>query len=290
MIDFHTHIGRFGIHPTQGLDAAALVRKMDKDGIEKSVVLPLQDSPTKWYRRCTTDHVLMEVNRYPDRLIAFCQIDPRSGNNSPDTDFSWLIEEYKARGCLGGGEITANMYFDDPLVINLMLQYGEAGLPVVFHGTHKIGGCYGLADDAGLPRLETLLKACPDTIFCGHGMAFWSEISARVEEDTRGRYPRFPVEKPGRVVELLTKYPNLYGDLSAKSGYNALFRSPEFGYRFLEEFHDRLLFATDRMLHDMEGDKTPLVGYMKDNLENGNISRTVYQDITHNNAAGLLKL
>ena len=33
-------------------------------------------------------------------------------------------------------------------------------------------------------------------------------------------------------MELLRKYPNLYGDLSAGSGYNAITRDPAFGDAF----------------------------------------------------------
>lgn len=288
MIDFHTHIGRFGINPTQGLDAAELVRKMDRRGFEKSIVLPLHDSPTGWYLRCTTEDVLRETNAFPDRLIPFCQIDPRFGNNTPDTDFHPLIEEYKARGCRGMGEITASMHFDDPMVMNLMRQCGETGMPVVFHAAHALTGTYGLVDDMGLPRLERLLKACPDTIFCAHGPAFWSEMGADVDPDKRGGYPKGPILKPGRVAELLETFPNLYGDLSATSAYNALIRTPEYGISFLEKFQDRLLFATDTMFHYMEDDKVQIIGLFRDLRERGLLSETAAAKITRDNARRLL--
>jgi hypothetical protein len=86
MIDFHTHIGRFGKDPKRTLDVADLVRKMDRRGIEKSVVLPLHDSPSGWYLRCTTEDIISETNKFPDRLIPFCQIDPRFGDNRTDTE------------------------------------------------------------------------------------------------------------------------------------------------------------------------------------------------------------
>ncbi len=41
-------------------------------------------------------------------------------------------------------------------------------------------------------------------------------------------------------MELLRKYPNLYADLSALSGANAILRDPEYGVKFLDEFQDRL--------------------------------------------------
>jgi predicted TIM-barrel fold metal-dependent hydrolase len=44
---------------------------------------------------------------------------------------------------------------------------------------------------------------------------------------------------------MLRKYPNLYCDISAGSGCNALSRDPEFAIKFLTEFQDRVLYARD---------------------------------------------
>ena len=53
------------------------------------------------------------------------------------------------------------------------------------------------------------------------------------------------------VPELFSKYPNLYGDLSANSGGQAIMRDSEFGLKFLEKYSDRLFFATDMVNTDM---------------------------------------
>jgi predicted TIM-barrel fold metal-dependent hydrolase len=60
-----------------------------------------------------------------------------------------------------------------------------------------------------------------------------------------GGYPRGKVTPGGAVDRLLETYPNLYGDLSAESGANAIRRDPEFGREFLIRRADRLLFGTD---------------------------------------------
>ncbi len=44
---------------------------------------------------------------------------------------------------------------------------------------------------------------------------------------------------------MLRKYPNLYCDISAGSGCNALSRDPEFAVEFLTEFQDRILYGRD---------------------------------------------
>lgn len=285
LIDIHVHLGRV-LRNDRPVRAEDLIAKMDECGIDKAVLLPLDATPEGNMFFFTTEQALEVYTRYPERIIPFCKVDPRQGNNSPQTDFSWLLEEYKERGCRGVGELTANLYIDDPRVKNLFKQCGKAGLPVLFHLADRIGGVYGLVDDLHLPRLEATLKEFPETIFIGHAMSFWSEISADVDEKTRGGYPKGPV-KPGRLWELLDKYENLYGDLSAGSGYNAITRDSERGYEFLERFQDKLLFGTD-FCHI--GQELPIVNFMRDSFKEGKISEAAYEKITHKNAERLLGL
>jgi len=289
MIDFHTHLGRAGRKRTDLLTVGELVRMMDARGIEKSVVLPLHDSPHGWYFS-TTEDVLAAYQQFPARIIPFCQVDPRFGGNSPDTDFSDLLAEYRERGCRGMGEVIANMYFDDPMVVNLLRQCGDAGLPVVFHVASRIGGTYGLVDDAGLPRMEKALRELPDTIFCAHGPSWWSEMSADVTEETRGGYPRGAIAGPGAVWRLMATYPNLYGELSAGSGFNAITRDEKYGLEFLDRFQDKLLFGTDTLRWDMDLDRVKIVPFMKRILEEGKITPEAHRKITRENAVRLLKL
>jgi predicted TIM-barrel fold metal-dependent hydrolase len=49
----------------------------------------------------------------------------------------------------------------------------------------------------------------------------------------------------GRLVDLLQRFPNLYCDISAGSGHNALKRDPEFAEKFLTDFQDRILYGRD---------------------------------------------
>ena len=143
-----------------------------------------------------------------------------------------------------------------------------------------------MIDELGLPRLEIALRKFPDLIFIGHSQPFWGEISADVTDQTRNGYPKGKVV-PGRVPELLRKYPNMYGDMSAGSGFNAVSRDPEFGYAFMEEFQDKLLFGTDICAPTNE---TPLPYYLREILAAGKISKAAYEKITWQNANRLLGL
>ena len=260
------------------------LRKMyDKMGIEFGVLLP-GSNPECCFHYNTSGDCRRIANKYPETFVWFCNIDPRMGNNSPDTDFTPFLEYYKSQGAKGVGKICANMSFDDPMVENLFYHVEKAGLPLTFHIGNK-GNDYGLIDGVGLPGLEGALKKFPNLIFLGHSQKFWAEISGDVGD--RDGYPTGKVTPGGRVVELMRKYPNLCGDLSAGSGGNAIMRDPEFGYKFLEEFKDRLYFGTD--ICSPKNDLR-LTYFLDDAVENGHISQDCYNKICRENALKLLKM
>jgi len=286
VIDFHTHLGRI-VREDTAITMKDLLKNMEKWGIDKSVILPLDATPEGSISFFTTEQVLEIFKEYPDKIIPFCKLDPRQYTNSKDTDFLWILKEYKALGCRGVGELTANLYIDDPLCKNLFRQCGQLDMPVLFHLVDRIGAHYGLVDDLYLPRLENVLKELPKTILVGHAMAFWAEIDGNVNVNTGGSYPKGKIEKAGRVCELLLKYPNLYADLSAGSGFNAITRDIEFGIKFLIEFQNKLLFGTDICMHNQEA---PIVHYIKKLSVQKKISKKVYDKIMYRNAMKILEL
>ena len=92
--------------------------------------------------------------------------------------------------------------------------------------------------------LERALQACPDTIFIGHAPGFWREISGDADA-APSQYPTGPVTPGGRLHRLLDTYPNLWADLSAGSGRQALSRDPAHALQFITRYADRLLFGRD---------------------------------------------
>lgn len=288
-IDIHTHVTlrKSVTRPDGTINTLAeeLIPMLDRAGIDKAVLLPLI-SPEHMIQQMTTDDILDVTAKYPDRFIPFCNIDPRAITNSPTADFMPLLDYYKSMDCKGIGEITANLPFDDPRVENLFAHVQKAGLPLIFHIGPRSGGCYGLIDDLHLPKLENALRKFPDLAFIGHSQPFWSEISADVTAETRNGYPKGQVIS-GRIPELLRRYPNLYGDMSAGSGFNAVSRDPEFGYAFMEEFQGRLLFGTDICSPTNE---TPLPYYLREVHDKGRISDEAFEKITWRNANSLLGL
>ena len=288
-IDVHAHAYLFDCPPQDGVTqfatAEEVIRRYDELGIERGILLPLIGPEV--YAPQSNQEVLEICRRRPERFIPFCNIDPRGIANSESTDFSVWIDWYKARGCRGVGEFMPNMNFCDPRVRNIFRQFEKAGLPVIFDDTVRVGRSYGLVDDPGLPQLEETLRTFPKLVLFGHGPAFWSEIGVLETPADRGGYPRYPVRAEGAVPKLFRRYPNLWGDLSAFSGFNALARDVDYAVKFLDEFQDRLCFGTDICRADQE---LPLAGFLLDLEKTGRLSESAFRKIARENIERLLDL
>ena len=289
LIDVHTHLGRLVPDRARFLDSTDLINKMDHWGVARACVTCLSEHPEAEYQESDTEDIIAACSRFPERLIPFCLIDPRFGKNSPKMDFTYLLEEYVARGCRGMGEMLPKMDFDDPRCLNLFRQTGRFGLPILFD-MNSNPTYYGLRDDPGLPRLEKALRECPETVFIGHGPSFWAEISADVPADQRWGYPGGTVKSGGAVPRLMAKYDNLWADLSAGSGYNAVTRDERFGLEFLDRFQDKLLFGTDHCERMVFNPNAPIVDYMKRIREEKLLSEEAWEKIASENAIRLMNL
>lgn len=260
----------------------------DAIGIEKGVEMP-RLAPERMHDPITSRDAEFLARTYPDTIgWWFCAMDPRMANNSPHDDLSYYLDFFKERGAKGVGELQANLYIDDPRVMNLLYHCQKSHLPITIH-FGKLGEGCGIADDLGLPRLEKVLREFPDLKILAHAMTFWSEISADVTEKERNGYPTGKIQREGRIAKLLRQYPNLFCDLSAKSGLNALTRDEEYAYEFLEEFSDQILFATDiSSSKTLCGSAQKLSDFLDNAYKNSNISQKVYQKICRENALSLL--
>jgi len=257
----------------------------DDMGIDKGVQMTLS-SPEGVPRIITNEDSWELANNHPETYFWFCNVDPRQGKNTPDQDLTPYLEYYKSIGAKGVGEVTANLYFDDPYIYNLFSACEKCNMPLTFHIGVK-GKGYGIIDDFGLPRLEKALQDFPNLKFLGHSQRFWSFISGDVTEENWGGYPKGPVTPGGRVVELMRKYPNLYGDLSAGSGGNAFLRDPEHAYQMIEEFQDRLCFGTD-IVDVNRIPNVKLSSFLDEAVEAGKISYDAYYKVCRGNALKLL--
>ncbi|MCM8830210.1 MAG: amidohydrolase family protein [Candidatus Omnitrophica bacterium] len=304
-----------------------LIARLDDEGIDKAVFLPVYNATSEMTplgffesERQGLREQVIDAAKLSDRIIPFGNIDPRWGYNSEKTDFGDILDWFQEHGCKGFGEICANIPFDDPRTINLFRQVGERGMPITIESCNS-GWGLGFQDDPGSPRLEYLLKAAPKTIIIGHGPAFWAEIGPVHSAKEKGAYPTGHITKEGPLARLLREYPNLYADISAFSGFNALSRDLNYTVKFLNEFQDRILFGTDIIARDISkrekeqeqvnelldevfkngflAEKSrhkiqwcealmPQLDFLKRLVKEGFITQEVYHKITYSNATRLL--
>ncbi len=253
IIDAHNHADWYG----HNLDR--FLENMDRYGIDKTWLLtweaPVDEFDPGYIGKCNVDYplavgpvtfarTLSYIERRPERFVLGFAPDPRR----PDAidRLKTAIDLYGVKVC---GELKLRMMYDDWDAIRMYRFCGERGLPVTVHIDYEFpkGSNYPRPNywyGGGIAAFERAVAACPETVFLGHAPGFWSHISGDDQYDKVG-YPKGPVLPGGKVVEMLEKYPNLYCDLSAGSGCNALRRDPDFGRQFLLTWQDRLLYARD---------------------------------------------
>ena len=86
--------------------------------------------------------------------------------------------------------------------------------------------------------LEKMLLKYPSLKFVGHGPDFWSSIQSDAMSSDEPN-------QSSPIVKLLSNHENLYADLSAKSGFNALKENRTYTSNLLEKFKEKLLYGTD---------------------------------------------
>lgn len=288
-IDIHAHAYRKGCPPADGRTVFPtpdeVLKRYDELQIERGFLLPLI-GPEEYLPQSNEDCLDM-CERSGGRLIPCCNIDPRGISNSPDAPFGIWLNHYKARGCRIVGEVMPNLPFLDPRCQNLFRHIAAVGLPFTFDIAARIGGRYGFYDDPGLPQLDATLRNHPALKVFAHGPAFWAEMGTLDKPDDRAGYPAYPIRAEGAVPKLFRRYPNLYGDLSAGSGFNALARDPAHAVRFLNEFQDRLMFGTDICFATQQ---LPLAGFLLKLRDGGGVSENVFRKIARENAIRVLGL
>lgn len=266
MIDCHMHIHWFGYGPTKA------VRHMDRLGVERAWLLGWQTIETgrePAHNTMTNRRTYNAVKKFPDRFIPFCSVDPLS--KDPEKQ----VRRWAERGFRGFGEHKVRLRIDNPDSVALYRLAGELGWPVLIHIDiyhPQVPFWY----NHNVEALEGVLRQCPEVTFIGHGPGFWREISGDADSAPPG-YPTGKVTRGGRLIKLLERYPNLYCDLSARSGLNAISRDPAFGRRFLIKYHRRILYGTDMFTSD-------LIDY----LRTLDLPEEVFRAITRENALRLV--
>jgi predicted TIM-barrel fold metal-dependent hydrolase len=236
-VDFHTHIGEVKSFSPRlkgwvRVGVEDLLSYMGEQGVERAVVLSLPPNSDPYAKVVSNQKLIEAVEPHAGRLVPFCCPNPLNARAAP------LFKRMVGEGCRGLGELKVQLRIDDPRVVKLLKAAESLGVPALVHIEEGplFNYCYGV------DKLEDVLKLAPDLKLVVHGPGWWRHVSA---EPGTEAYPKGPVKGEGLVHRLLRRYDNLYADISASSGLNALARDPEHARRFLEEFQDRVVFGTD---------------------------------------------
>lgn len=298
-IDIHAHAYRKPVpFVTLFHTPQQLLSEYDKFGIEAGFLLPVVNSEI--YLPQANEDILDMAEANPNRIFAFCNIDPRALINRADAPLDQVLQYYKDLGCLGVGEIMPNMSFDDERVQNLFACAAKVGLPVTTDGSDRLSGDFGLYDAPGLPMLEHTMQRFPDLKFIAHGPVFWAELTARkrpaackpifrndgLQYATPGG-KKFDFSTRGAAYELLQAFPNLYGELS--DAWRMLSCDEDFAVEFLTEFQDKLFFGTDACNSTVDACFKGKLWFDKLH-ESGKLPDTVWKKICRNNAIDFFKL
>ncbi len=241
IIDIHQHVNYSG-----RLDPD-LLRHQDAMGVTRTVLLP---SGTELTRASThmgksnglaarifgTAAAARIAALHPDRYVYFA-------NEVPDIpEARKTLEEWLKKGALGIGEQKFNIACDSEPMQDVYRIARDHNVPVLLHFQHET---YNL----GFERFHTMLEKFPTVNFIGHAQTWWGYIDKAHKPEEL--YPKTSVTPGGLSDRWLAEYPNMFGDLSAGSGQNALTRDREQAIAFLDRHQDKLLLGTD--CNDSEG-------------------------------------
>lgn len=200
---------------------------------------------------------LLTVLRFTEQAKQFMAQEPsRIAGYSTSTDVSApdaveLLTEAVKAGAHGFGEVKYHVEADGPEMRRLYAAAAELDVPLTIHfqevGHSATEGVF----NTGFKRFDKILSAYPKTTFVGHCDAFWANVSADYQNEEA--YPRKPIVRGGITDRWLSDYPNLFADLSANSGNNALTRDPSFTADFLRRHRTKLIFGSDCSCRDGHG-------------------------------------
>jgi predicted TIM-barrel fold metal-dependent hydrolase len=161
-----------------------------------------------------------------------------AANEVPDVDDAVdTIAQALKRGAVMIAEQKFGVECDGPAMQRIYELARAHGVPVLMHWQF---GMY----NHGFDRFGRMLEKYRDVNFIGHAQTWWANVD-RDHRDQGVLYPKGPVTPGGVTDRYLADYPNMFGDLSAGSGLNALTRDEGFTREFLRRHQDKLLFGSD---------------------------------------------
>ena len=224
ILDLHQH------SPYSGRTDDEMVAHQERMGISKSVLLPAGARYGLAAGAGGNEICYALVKKYPQKFVFFA-----NEGQSPDNT-KLVIEKYLKLGAIGIGEQKFPVDADSTHV-HLVAQIArDYKVPVLLHFEHNT---YNIA----FQRFYRILEKYPTVNFIGHAQTWWGNIDKDLSQEVL--YPRTRVTPGGITDQYLTNYPNMYGDMSAGSGLNAMLRDEDHARGFLERHQNKLIYGSD---------------------------------------------
>jgi len=235
IIDIHQHTdyhGRANDH---------MIAHQRAMGVTTTILLPAGtylDKPSTHHgksnglaAKCTGNSVCMEIALAHPKEFFF------GANEVTDEPGAVAeIEKYLKLGAVIIGEQKFAVECDSPESQKLYELAAAHNVPILLHFQH-------LTYNLGYDRFHTMLEKFPKTNFIGHAQTFWANIDKA--HDWKNLYPKGAVTPGGLTDRYLSDYPNMFADMSAGSGLNALTRDEEHTRSFFERHQDKILYGSD---------------------------------------------
>jgi predicted TIM-barrel fold metal-dependent hydrolase len=248
IIDIHQHTDYGGKRDkdwkvTQpGRTNGQLLAHQKAMGVTRTVLLPAgsevlrdsthQGSANGLQGTCTGNDACEKLAKaHPDQFVF-------GANEVPDLpDAPQVIEKALKAGAVVIGEQKFGVACDSTEMQKLYALAGAYRVPILMHWQHT-------TYNSGFDRFAKMLEKFPKVTFIGHAQTWWANID-KDHQDQSVLYPKTKVTPGGRTDRYLADYPNLYGDLSAGSGQNALSRDEDHAREFLQRHQSKLMFGSD---------------------------------------------
>jgi uncharacterized protein len=228
IVDCHHHLRR---------TPEANILHLDGSGMSNAMVLARDNS---------AEQIAAIRTQYPGRILGWF-----AGTDITKPEAEDLLTKAVKAGAIGFGELKSHVAAAGPELRRMYALAADLDVPILVHFQEVPHTPTEGTFATGFKDFEAVLKSYPKTRFIGHADAFWANISADYANESA--YPTGKIKPGGVTDKLLAEYPNLFADLSANSGNNALSRDPEFTQGFLKRHESKLIFGSDCACTDGKG-------------------------------------
>lgn len=267
ILDIHQHTDY------SGRSDETMLKHQEVMGISKTILLPAG----KWYgleaAASGNDRVFEIVRKYPDKYICFANEVP----GEPDT--REVIEKYLKMGARGIGEQKFFVDVNGSALAQICEIAQDYGVPILLHFQHE-------RYNVNYQHFNKVLAKYPKVNFIGHAQTWWANIDAKHDQPTL--YPKGKVTPGGWTDRFLSDYPNMFADLSAGSGLNAMQRDEDHAREFIKRHQDKLLYGSDCSDHVGTGPKCS--GWQQIAMMRKLAPPAIQKKLFWDNAARIIKL